>query len=621
MRPAMNQACISLEEVFAAAGARAASLVPETSGYLALAVADATSRLPYQHDDRAVLLTIDGGVMVPRKTAIVAPTEAARGLRDMLRRLLAASTGSMPGLAAAARPRGEEHDVEHVVAEIEAALIPVNRAAGKRALARLARETLRAKEMGKLRKKPSQAPPAKPQTTTTAAVPAQIAAPPAPLPVVLPAPAAPIAPPPAPAPQVEIASPPRLAAPVAPEVGSPALAAEPPPPARIDIPPPPLVVASAVVHEAAATPAPPARIDIPPPPLVVASALVHEVTPPPPARVEIPPPPLVAASIDHETPAPSATPAAIELAASVSEPASPSDAGPVWHDADATIADPDAMAVFEAHDETATIAGTLVAEKVELPMEHMADDEDDDALTRPLPLDEVVRVVLTLPAASRAAAPTTSDAAAPIAAPAPVVAPAPIIAPERMETVRLETPTAAATQTALFTEPAGTRADELLDAFRAEDHSDAVLAAARGLRAFAGVEETPPPRPAPRGPARSSAPLSRRPAPRPMEEDDELDLPPPRAPSQKRSRWPLAVFAVGVLVLFAAWLYRPTLAQSFFGLRDRILPRPSPAAAPDPAPSSPQAAPDPVALDPASPAAPARAREARTGDGAQRRRD
>jgi hypothetical protein len=158
MRRPMTQACVSLDEVLLAAAARAASLVPETSGYLALAVADATSRLPYQHDDRAVLLTVDGSVMVPRKGAVAPPPEAGRGLRDLLRRLLAASTGSMPGLTSAARPRSEEIDVDRVVTDIEAALIPVNRAAAKRALARLARETLRAKELGKLRKKPSQAP-------------------------------------------------------------------------------------------------------------------------------------------------------------------------------------------------------------------------------------------------------------------------------------------------------------------------------------------------------------------------------------------------------------------------------------------------------------------------------
>ncbi len=133
MRRPMTQACVSLDEVLLAAAARAASLVPETSGYLALAVADATSRLPYQHDDRAVLLTVDGSVMVPRKGAVAPPAEAGRGLRDLLRRLLAASTGSMPGLTSAGRPRSEEIDVDRVVMDIEAALIPVNRAAAKRA--------------------------------------------------------------------------------------------------------------------------------------------------------------------------------------------------------------------------------------------------------------------------------------------------------------------------------------------------------------------------------------------------------------------------------------------------------------------------------------------------------
>ena len=37
----MNQACVTLEEVLAAATARAASVVSETSGYLTLALGDA----------------------------------------------------------------------------------------------------------------------------------------------------------------------------------------------------------------------------------------------------------------------------------------------------------------------------------------------------------------------------------------------------------------------------------------------------------------------------------------------------------------------------------------------------------------------------------------------------
>jgi hypothetical protein len=145
---------VTLDEVFAAASARAASLVPETSGYLALAIGDATSRLPLLHDDRALMLTTEGGMSASRRGDVVSPEKAAKAMRDTLARLLAVSTGSMPSLAAAARPRDESaRGVDAVIEEIEAALIPVNRAAAQRALARLSRETLRAKEAGKLKPK------------------------------------------------------------------------------------------------------------------------------------------------------------------------------------------------------------------------------------------------------------------------------------------------------------------------------------------------------------------------------------------------------------------------------------------------------------------------------------
>ncbi|WP_437275643.1 hypothetical protein WME90_30920 [Sorangium sp. So ce375] len=163
-------ACVTLEEVVAAAQARSASLVPETSGYLALAVSDATSRLPLRLDDRAVLLTTEGTVTVRARGEAVAPTEAARLLRDLLARLLAASAGSMPNLTATARPRpASEQDPEAVARELEAALIPVNRNAARRALARLARETLRAKEAGRLKRpRPDvQAKPAAPEANET----------------------------------------------------------------------------------------------------------------------------------------------------------------------------------------------------------------------------------------------------------------------------------------------------------------------------------------------------------------------------------------------------------------------------------------------------------------------
>lgn len=150
----MELTSVTLDEVFAAAQARAASLVPETSGYLALAVADASARLPYLLEDPMVLLTSEGTVKVSRGTQVVPPEESATRMRDLLARLLDCSAGSMPALAATAKPRAESADgVETFIRELEAALVPVNRAAARRALARLARETVRAKDSGRLRRR------------------------------------------------------------------------------------------------------------------------------------------------------------------------------------------------------------------------------------------------------------------------------------------------------------------------------------------------------------------------------------------------------------------------------------------------------------------------------------
>lgn len=153
----MMHGCVTLDEVFAAAAVRAASLVPETSGYLALAVGDATSRLPFAIEDRMVMLTTEGNVGITRRGEALSPRQAAAGLRDVLTRLLAVSTGTaMPALASAGRPREEsDRGVDTVIEEIEAALIPVNRAAARRALARLSRETIRAKEAGKIKPRAS----------------------------------------------------------------------------------------------------------------------------------------------------------------------------------------------------------------------------------------------------------------------------------------------------------------------------------------------------------------------------------------------------------------------------------------------------------------------------------
>jgi hypothetical protein len=137
-------ATVTLDDVLMAASARGASLVPETSGYLLLAILDATSCLPVRLDERSILLSTEGSVSLTRRGDVVSPTEAARSMRHMLGRLLSMSIGRMPGLASAARLRADDpNGLEAVLTDVEAALIPVNRAAAQRALARLAREALR----------------------------------------------------------------------------------------------------------------------------------------------------------------------------------------------------------------------------------------------------------------------------------------------------------------------------------------------------------------------------------------------------------------------------------------------------------------------------------------------
>jgi hypothetical protein len=174
----MNQGCVTLDEVFAAAAGRAASIVPETSGYLALALGDATSRASFAIEERSVLLTTEGSVTIGRRGAMQSPQQAAEGLRSILARLLSFATGSaMPALSNAARAREEsDRGVDAVVHEIEAALIPVNRAAARRALARLARETIKAKENGRLRPVPPAPPRGAPVAAASPGAPAPVVA-------------------------------------------------------------------------------------------------------------------------------------------------------------------------------------------------------------------------------------------------------------------------------------------------------------------------------------------------------------------------------------------------------------------------------------------------------------
>lgn len=139
----MNGPAATLEDVIASAASRRASLAPETSGYLILGVAEAAQRVPLLLDLQSVLITADGDVELRPSGEVVPPAEAGRKLRGLLGDLLAVSSGALPALHIAANP-ARSGEIDALVLDIEAALIPMNRAAGRRAIARLARDTLRA---------------------------------------------------------------------------------------------------------------------------------------------------------------------------------------------------------------------------------------------------------------------------------------------------------------------------------------------------------------------------------------------------------------------------------------------------------------------------------------------
>ena len=169
----MNGPAATLEDVIAAAASRSASLVPETSGYLILGVAEATQRVPLLLDLRSVLITTDGDVELQPSGEVVSPAEAGQKLRGLLGHLLSVSAGTLAALSAAANPaRGG--GIDALALDVEAALIPMNRAAGRRALARLARDTLRAGSRGAPRR------PAPPRSPAPVVAPVEPPAPPPP---------------------------------------------------------------------------------------------------------------------------------------------------------------------------------------------------------------------------------------------------------------------------------------------------------------------------------------------------------------------------------------------------------------------------------------------------------
>ncbi len=133
---------VTLDEVFTVLGARRVPIAPELAGYLVLEIAEHADPNGGAVDPKTVFVSEEGTVALvkPRRGGHAGGAEAS--IRAMLARLLDASGSQTPALAAA----GKRKNLVGLLAmaeELETALIPVNRAAGRRALARLAREVRR----------------------------------------------------------------------------------------------------------------------------------------------------------------------------------------------------------------------------------------------------------------------------------------------------------------------------------------------------------------------------------------------------------------------------------------------------------------------------------------------
>jgi len=141
---------VSLEDVIVAAEQSFAPMGPELAGFVVLEAA-------------LKLRDVGGGILDASNLAIgttgfVALTaqpkpgddaQATRTLRSLLAMLLEVSTSSTPALRQCAR-RKDHAATASLIRELEGALIPLNRAASRRAVARVARATLEAIEDGRL---------------------------------------------------------------------------------------------------------------------------------------------------------------------------------------------------------------------------------------------------------------------------------------------------------------------------------------------------------------------------------------------------------------------------------------------------------------------------------------
>ncbi|HEU0317187.1 MAG TPA: hypothetical protein VFR49_07655, partial [Solirubrobacteraceae bacterium] len=136
------ESSVTLDEVFSVVGSKRVPLAPELAGYLVLEISEHADPGGGDVDPRSVFVGEEGTVALVKPKREGATGDAEASIRGALARLLEASGSQTPALAAASK-RKSGAGLPALAEELEAALIPVNRAAGRRALARLAREVKR----------------------------------------------------------------------------------------------------------------------------------------------------------------------------------------------------------------------------------------------------------------------------------------------------------------------------------------------------------------------------------------------------------------------------------------------------------------------------------------------
>lgn len=131
---------VSLRDVMLAVRYGDVSFVGESAGYIILGAADQALRSRQLATVDAVGLSIEGQVILDGSAC--SPEEAELGLRGLLSQLLELVRTPCRNLDRVAARR-DRIGLSELVVELEAALVPVNRKAARRTLARLVRETKR----------------------------------------------------------------------------------------------------------------------------------------------------------------------------------------------------------------------------------------------------------------------------------------------------------------------------------------------------------------------------------------------------------------------------------------------------------------------------------------------